>query len=226
MEIKDLNQTNLFKGTSPEEAEQMLNCLGAYQKDYRKGETIMRAGSVIEDMGLVLRGGVNIEIDDAWGNKTILSHVNPGQLFAETYACIPGEPLLVNAAASEKSTILFLNASKVMSTCSNACLYHNKLIHNLLKISAMKNLALSKRSVNTSAKSIRGRLLSYLSQQAKTADSLHFTIPFDRQQLADYLNVERSALSNELSKMQKDGLIAFHKNEFTIVTDHDKKKRA
>ena len=226
MDIKELNQTNLFKGTTSDEAEQMLNCLSAYQKEYRKGESIMRAGSVIEDMGMVLSGGVNIEIDDAWGNKTILSHVNPGQLFAETYACIPGEPLLVNVTASEKSTILFLNASKVMTTCSNACLYHNKLIHNLLRISAMKNLALSKRSVNTSAKSIRGRLLSYLSQQAKTAGSLSFTIPFDRQQLADYLNVERSALSNELSKMQKDGLISFHKNEFMILNNHDKKKRA
>ena len=114
MDIKELNQTNLFKGTTSDEAEQMLNCLSAYQKEYRKGESVMRAGSIIEDMGMVLSGGVNIEIDDAWGNKTILSHVNPGQLFAETYACIPGEPLLVNVTASEKSTILFLNASKVM----------------------------------------------------------------------------------------------------------------
>ena len=149
MDIKELNQTNLFKGTTSDEAEQMLNCLSAYQKEYRKGESIMRAGSVIEDMGMVLSGGVNIEIDDAWGNKTILSHVNPGQLFAETYACIPGEPLLVNVTASEKSTILFLNASKVMTTCSNACLYHNKLIHNLLialrrnRLSALRTASLS-----------------------------------------------------------------------------------
>ena len=224
MDIKELNQTNLFKGTTSDEAEQMLNCLSAYQKEYRKGESVMRAGSIIEDMGMVLSGGVNIEIDDAWGNNTILSHVKPGQLFAETYACIPGEPLLVNVRASEKSTVLFLNAAKVMTTCSHSCMYHNQLIHNLLQISAQKNLALSRRSVHTSSKSIRGRLLSYLSEQAKLAGSYAFTIPFDRQQLADYLGVERSALSNELSKMQKDELITCHKNEFTILAKP--KKRA
>lgn len=219
-----LTNTLLFRGTSPQEAKNMLNCLGAYEKNFRKGETILQAGSITENIGMVMSGGANIEVDDAWGNNTILSHVKPGQLFAETYACIPGEPMLVNVRASEKSTILFLNASRVMTTCASSCRYHNKLIHNLLQISAQKNLALARRSVHTASKSIRGRLLSYLSQQAKLSGSYTFTIPFDRQQLADYLSVERSALSNELSKMQKDGLIIFHKNEFTIVAPH--KKRA
>ncbi len=219
-----LANTLLFHGTSPQEAKQMLNCLGAFEKNYRKGEIILQAGSITENIGMLLSGGANIEIDDAWGNNTILSHVKPGQLFAETYACIPGEPLLVNVRASEKSTVLFLNAAKVMTTCSHSCMYHNQLIHNLLQISAQKNLALSRRSVHTSSKSIRGRLLSYLSEQAKLAGSYAFTIPFDRQQLADYLGVERSALSNELSKMQKDELITCHKNEFTILAKP--KKRA
>lgn len=218
MDEKFLTNTLLFRGTSEEEVKHMLNCLAAYEKTYRKGETILRAGSYTENIGMVISGGANIEIEDAWGNNTILSHVKPGQLFAETYACIPGEPLLVNVRASEKSTILFMNAARVMTTCAHSCLYHNKLIQNLLQISAQKNLNLSRRSVHTASKSIRGRLLSYLSEQSKLAGSYEFTIPFDRQQLADYLGVERSALSNELSKMQKDKLISFRKNEFSILT--------
>jgi CRP-like cAMP-binding protein len=219
-----LANTLLFRGTSAEEVKHMLNCLSAYEKTYKKGETILQAGSTTENIGLLLNGGVNIEIDDAWGGNTILSHVKPGQLFAETYACIPGEPLLVNVRASEKSTVLFMNAARVMTTCAHSCMYHNKLIQNLLQISAQKNLNLSRRSVHTAAKSIRGRLLSYLSEQAKLAGSYEFSIPFDRQQLADYLGVERSALSNELSKMQKDQLIQVHKNDFKLLIDQ--KKRA
>jgi CRP-like cAMP-binding protein len=167
-------------------------------------------------MGLVLSGSVNISIDDMWGKSTILVHADPGQLFAETYACIPGEPLMVNVTASEKADILFLNAAKLMTTCKNACPYHNRLIQNLLQISAVKNLALSRRSVHTSPKSIRGRLVSYLSEQAKRSGSYQFTIPFNRQQLAEYLGVDRSAMSNELSKMQKDGIVDFDRNRFTL----------
>jgi CRP-like cAMP-binding protein len=224
MDAQFLANTLLFKGTSPQEAKSMLKCLAAYEKNYKKGEIILQAGSLINSIGLVLSGGVDIEIDDAWGGNTILSYVKPGQLFAETYACIPGEPLLVNVRAVQNTTVLFLNAEKLMTTCSSCCSYHNKLIQNLLQISAHKNLSLSRRSIHTSAKSIRGRLLSYLSEQVKVNGSYEFTIPFDRQQLADYLGVERSALSNELSKMQKDGLISFHKNEFIILRQSRKKR--
>ena len=167
-------------------------------------------------MGLVLSGGVNIEIDDLWGNKTILGHVDAGQLFAETYACIPGEPLMVSVVASEKSSVLFLNAGKLITTCQSSCTHHNKLIQNLLQISAQKNLALSRRSLHTSSKTIRGRLLSYLSEQAKRSGSYRFTIPFNRQQLADYLGVDRSAMSNELSKMQREGILLYHRNSFVL----------
>jgi len=217
-----LANTILFQGTSPQEAKQMLSCLDAHEKSYRKGETILQAGSITENIGLLLSGGANIEIDDVWGNNTILSHVKPGQLFAETYACIPNEPLLVNVQASEKSNVLFLNASKILTTCSHSCMYHNQLIYNLLQIFAQNNLALSRRSVHTSSKSIRGRLLSYLSEQTNLSGSNPFTIPFNRQQLADYLGVDRSALSNELSKMKKDQLITYHKNEFRILAKNKK----
>ena len=226
MDYKFLTGTMLFRGTGTDEAKAMLSCLGAYEKQYCKGEIIYRAGECTENMGLVLSGNVNISIDDMLGNSTILGHSAPGQLFAETYACIPGEPLMVNVTASEKSSILFLNAARLMKTCKNACSYHSLLIQNLLRISAVKNLALSRRSVHTSSKSIRGRLISYLSEQARTSGSSEFTIPFNRQQLADYLGVDRSAMSNELSKMQKDGIITFDRSNFLLKQDFCRKHTA
>ena len=216
MNYSFLTNTILFRGTSEEEAQAILSCLGAVEKRYDKGEVIFRAGACTENMGLVLSGSVNIETDDLWGNRSIFGRAEPGQIFAETYACIPGEPLMVNAVADEKSNILLLSAARLTTTCGSTCAYHNKLIRNLLLISAQKNLALSRRSLHTSAKSIRGRLLSYLSEQAKQRGSYQFTIPFNRQQLADYLNLDRSALSNELSKMQNDGLLTYEKSTFSL----------
>ena len=123
---------------------------------------------------------------------------------------------MVNVTASEKTEVLFLNIGRLLQTCSNACSHHSKLIRNLLAASAQKNLSLSRRIFHTSAKSIRGRLLSYLSYQALRQDSHCFEIPFNRQQLADYLSVDRSALSNELSKMQKEGILTVRKNRFCL----------
>ena len=216
MNLKFLSATSLFRGATEAEAEAMLQCLGAYEKQYAKGDTIYHAGEYAENMGMVLSGSVIIEIADLWGNTTVLGSVEAGQLFAETYACIPGEALMVSVRASEKSTVLFLNASRLLTTCQSSCAHHARLIQNLLQISAQQNLALSRRSVHTAPKTIRGRLLSYLSERAKQSGSFHFTIPFNRQQLADYLGVDRSALSNELSKMQGDGILTYDKNAFTL----------
>ena len=211
-----LTKTNLFRGTTVEEAEAMMSCLSASTRDYSRGETIFRVGDVIDRLGMVLNGSVTIESDDIWGNRSILDHVEPGFIFGETYACIGGEPMMVSAVAAEKTTILFLNVGKLLSTCPNSCSFHNRIIQNLLQISARKNLKLSRRIMHTSSKSIRGRLLSYFSEQAQKNGSYRFTIPFNRQQLADYLNVDRSAMSNELSKMKADGILDFEKNTFTL----------
>lgn len=217
MDIFFLTNTALFRGTTLEEAQAMLSCLGSYTKQYKKGDTIYHAGEVAEDMGLVINGSIDIECDDVWGNRSILDRVERGQIFAETYACIPGETMLVNVVAAEKCEILFLNAARLLTTCADSCTHHNKLIKNLLQISAQKNLSLSRRILHTSSKSIRGRLLSYLSEQAKKNGSYQFTIPFNRQQLADYLSVDRSALSNELSKMQNEGILHYEKNAFVLI---------
>ena len=211
-----LTNTMLFRGTNAEEAKAMLQCLGGYKKHYRKGDAILRAGECVSSMGLILSGSANIEIDDVWGNKTILAHAEAGQMFAETYAFLPGEPLMASVIACESSDVLFLNAARVLTTCPQSCAHHNRLIRNLLEILAQNNLALSLRSLHTSSKTIRGRLLSYLSEQAKRSGSYRFTIPFNRQQLADYLGVDRSAMSGELVKMQREGILTCHRSSFEL----------
>ena len=168
-------------------------------------------------MGVVLAGSVFIENDDIWGNHSILDRAGRGEIFAETYAAIPGQKLMVNVVAAEEARILFLDVGRILKVCSNSCVFHHTLIENLLKLSAEKNLRLSKRIFHISSKSIRGRLLSYLSYQAMENGKKEFDIPFNRQQLADYLGVDRSAMSNELGKMQKDGLIEVKRNHFRIL---------
>lgn len=219
MDTSFLEKTHLFQGTSATEIESMLHCLQATHKTFQKNEIIYHAGSSVSALGIVLSGSVFIENDDFWGNKNVLDLITPGQVFAESYASVPGEPLMFNVVAYETTEILFLNVQKLLQVCPNSCSHHNKLIQNLLRISAQKNLNLSRRSLHTAPKSIRGRLLSYLSFQAIRHGSRDFVIPFNRQQLADYLNVDRSALSNELSKMQKESLLKVEKSHFYLLAD-------
>lgn len=219
MDDSFLAKTALFQGMNADEAREALTCLDAHEKKYRKGSVIFRAGNRAEYMAVMIAGRVKIEINDLWGNTTLLGYAEAGELFAESYACIPGEKLMVNAVAAENCTVLFLNAARLFHICAKTCTHHNLLIRNLLQIMAEKNLTLSRRSLHTSSKTIRSRLLSYLSEQAKRADSHQFTIPFNRQELADYLGVDRSALSGELGKMKRDGLIDFHKNSFLLTPE-------
>lgn len=206
MDYQFLSQTMLFSGESPEEIKEMLSCLGAVTRSYGKGEIIYHAGECVHSMGLVLSGNVQIESDDVWGNHSVLDDITPGFFFAETYASLLKEPLMVNVVpAAAKTEVLFLNIGRLLTTCTNSCTHHNRLIHNLFFISARKNLLLSRRIFHTTPKSIRGRLLSYLSAQSAAANSLDFTIPFNRQQLADYLNVDRSALSARTLKNAAGG---------------------
>lgn len=216
MNYKFLANTLLFRGVTPEEIELMMTCLDAHTRKYEKGEIIYHVGELIQKAGLVLSGSVHIENDDLWGNKSILAHIGPGQVFAETYVCVPNEPMMVSVVAAESVEVLFLSLGNGIQTCSRNCGHHGRLIQNLLTISAQKNLNLSRRIFYTTSKSIRGRLLSYLSDQATREGSLEFNIPFNRQQLADYLGVDRSAMSNELSKMQKEGFLTVNKNHFCL----------
>lgn len=217
-----LANTQLFRGISESEIEDLLLCLGAHERSFQKGDVIFRAGSSVDEFGLVVHGSVNIVVNLYWGNSIIFGHVGKGEVFAENYAAIPGKELLCDVVACETTTIIFLKMQSIMTTCRMGCAYHNRIIQNMLRISAQKNLSMSSRMMHTASKSLRERLLSYFSEQALERGSAHFTIPFNRQQLADYLAVNRSAMSNELSKMQAEGLIAYRKNEFLLKeVDHD-----
>lgn len=216
MDYALLAASPLFRGATQEEIKAMLVCQKAKEQDFKKGEMIYRMGDQVENLGFVLSGSVSVESDDLWGNRTMLDRVGSGRVFAETYACVPGEALMVNVVALENSSVLFMNVKNILQVCPSACAHHMKLIQNLLSIAAQKNLNLSRRSFHTAPKSIRARVLSYLSFQAIQQGRRDFYIPFNRQQLADYLSVDRSALSTELSRMQQDGLVTVDKNHFTV----------
>ena len=216
MDAQQLQKTMLFRGMTDSEIAEALQVLEAHEKHYKKGETLLIAGTITERMGLVLQGSVTIESNDAWGNRTIISHVGNGQVFAETYALLENEPMLVDVIASEDCRVLFLRSGRIQSLNSSLEPWALKYISNLLTISMHKNLILSGRSFHTAPKTIRGRVMAYLNSVSLQRQSREFDIPFDRQQLADYLNLERSALSKELGKMQREGLISCRKNHFII----------
>ncbi|MCI8961269.1 MAG: Crp/Fnr family transcriptional regulator [Lachnospiraceae bacterium] len=218
MILNFISRTALFRGCTEEDIRNMAERLDFRTVSYKKGEVIFAAGSMVTEIGLVLSGSVRIEHTDLWGDKGILNITPAGGVFAESYACIPDEPMLVDAVANEDSDILFINVPGLFSF-GPLWESQNRLIQNLLMISAEKNLQLSRRSLHTSPKTIRGRLFSYFSQQVSAQGSSRITIPFDRQQLADYLNLDRSALSKELGKMKRDGLIAYYRNRFEIKMD-------
>ena len=216
MDTRQLQQSMLFRGMTELEITKALQALEAHEKSFQKGETLLIAGTITERMGLVLEGSVTIESNDAWGNRTIISHVGQGQVFAETYALLENEPMLVDVTASEDCRVFFLRSGRIQSLKNSLEPWALKYITNLLTISMHKNLILSGRSFHTAPKTIRGRVMAYLNSVSLQKHSREFDIPFDRQQLADYLNLERSALSKELGKMQKDKLIFCKKNHFLI----------
>ena len=217
MDMRQLQKSMLFRGMTEPEITKALQALEAHEKRYEKGETLLIAGTITEQMGLVLEGSVTIESNDAWGNRTIISHVGNGQVFAETYALLENEPMLVDVTASEDCRVLFLRSGRIQSLNSSLEPWALKYITNLLTISMHKNLILSGRSFHTAPKTIRGRVMAYLNSVSLQRQSWEFDIPFDRQQLADYLNLERSALSKEIGKMRREGLIDCRKNHFSIL---------
>ena len=216
MNVSEIRKTMLFRDMTEGEVSAALEGLGAIEKKYRKGQTVLHAGTTTKRMGLVLEGSVTIENNDVWGNKTILSHVGQGQFFAETYGLLADEPLLVDVVSNEKSQILFLRIENLHRASVDQGSWMPKLVRNLLVVSAHKNLTLSSRSFHTAPKTIRERVMSYLNSLSIQRGGTAFDIPFDRQQMADYLNVERTALSKELRKMKDDGLIDFQKNRFHL----------
>ena len=238
-EISAALQSVLFAGVKEDEIRSMLKCLPAKKKKYKKGEFILLYGDSIRSIGLLVSGTVNVIKEDYWGNSNIVAAILPGETFADAYACSPNRTLGVSVVAAKDSEVLFLEVDRVLHVCSSACSFHSRLIQNLVMLLASKDLAMNEKLTHLTQRTTREKLLSYLSAQAMHQDissdrtdsdkefgsgdegeiSDSFEIPFDRQQLADYLSVDRSALSAELSRMARDGILEYKKNRFRLLKE-------
>ena len=194
----------------------ILSCLDAIKISFPKETYLMHTGDTVESIGLVLSGSVLIIQEDIWGNWNILSKSGPGQTFAAVYACAPGSRLNVSVIAETPVTVMFLNVKRILNVCPSACSHHSRVIRNLLSELAEKNLRFNEKLTHMGQRTTRAKIMSYLSAEAQRLGKYEFDIPFSRQQLADYLGVERSGLSLELGKMKKDGLLDYHKNHFVL----------
>ena len=211
-----LKSSTLFSGIEEKEISAMLSCLAARKEDFPKGAFLLHAGDSTDSIGLVVAGNVWVVQEDIWGNRNILGRTGPGQTFAVAFACAPKALLDVSVEAASPVTVIFLNVKHILTVCSSACAHHSRMIRNLLGDLAEKNLQFNEKLAHIGQRTTRAKLLSYLGAESQRQDSLEFDIPFSRQQLADYLAVERSGLSLELGKMRKEGLLEFHKNHFTL----------
>lgn len=211
-----LRTSGIFSGISEEETEKMLHCLEVRPETFQKDEYILLAGDRVEAFGLVITGKVLIIQEDFWGNRNILAAVGAGHCFAETFACSPGAVLNVSVMAQTNVQVLFLNVKRILTTCPSTCSHHSRMIRNLLSELAEKNLRLNEKITHLGQRSRRAKILSYLSAEVQRHGSAEFDIAFSRQQLADYLSVDRSGLSLELSRMQEEGLLEYRKNHFVL----------
>ena len=212
-----LQNCPLFAGITSGELKGMLACLGAGVRRFGKEETVFAEGAPAREIGILLSGAVQICRVDYFGNRSILANIAPGQLFGESFACAGVEELPVQVVALEESRVLHMDCSRLLRSCSNACTFHHRLIYNLMHVVAGKNLVFHQKLEILSKRTIREKLMTYLLLQAKQAGSNRFTIPFDRQALADYLEVERSGVSVEIGKLRKEGVLNNHKNQFELL---------
>jgi len=212
-----LKTVNLFKGIEESDLLSLLSCLSAKTMRCEKGQSVFLSGESPKLFGIILSGQAQIVQYDYYGNRSIIASIEPGNLFAESFACAEIKKLPVDVIATTESEILFIDCRRLTAPCHKACTFHSKLIQNMLNIIAMKNIYLTQKIEFTSKRSTREKLLAYLSAEAQKAGDNRFSIPFNRQELADYLSVERSAMSAELSKLRSNGILNFNKNQFELL---------
>lgn len=212
-----LEKCALFEGIQEENLIVLLGCIGGRVISVSNGQTVFREGDPATHVGMVLSGAVRMIREDYYGNRSIVAHIGPAELFGETYACAGIESLPVCVIADEDSQVLLMDCRRITTSCNNACSFHNRIIFNLLKLVARKNLVFDQKIQVTSKRTTREKLMTYLLDQAKLQGKNSFSIPFDRQELADYLEVDRSGLSVEISKLRREGVLHCEKNHFILL---------
>ncbi len=213
--LKLLKETNLFEGIDESAIEAMLGCLNANKSHFSEGEYLIRQGERIDRIFVLAEGRLHVQSEDFWGNRNIFTSISTGEVFGQAY--LSGEAIMNDVVAVEPSIVISFDADRVLTTCSSACRFHTQVIRNLFFALSKNNVRLVTKLAHISKRTTRAKLMDYLSLMAKKAGSPSFTIPFDRQQLADYLSVERSSLSAELGKMQKEGLLQTNRSRFTLM---------
>ncbi len=214
--LKELDSP-LFDGIKSEDRMAMLSCTGYHFSSFQKGDIIAFENENVKHIGIVTSGTVDMVKEDIWGNKTMLVRIRKNEVFGETFACGSDNLSIVTFLVSEDAHILFMPFARVMRSCTMACQFHHRLIENMVRVIADKNRDLMRKVEAVSKRSIREKLLSYLSIQAQTQQSRYFEIPLGRVELAEYLCIDRSALTRELVKMKEDGIIDYDRNCFRML---------
>ena len=212
-----LKRSALFSGIKDAEVCRMIGCLGARVTHFDKKQTILAEGEPAKKVGIVLSGEAQMVRDDYYGNRSLLDRVGESELFAESFACAEVGDLPVSVIASEPTEVMLIDSAHILHTCENNCAFHRQMIFNLMKDLAEKNLGLHRRAEITAKRSTREKLLAYLYAEAREAGKGSFAIPFDRQELADYLEVDRSGLSAEIGKLRDEGVLRCRKNHFELL---------
>ena len=214
--IPVLMETKLFDGVAADDIEAMLSCLQAALCTYKKGEHIYRQGDNIRRIAVPVEGSILIQNFDYWGNRSIINMIGRGEMFGEAYAAPDSGAMVNDVIAAEDCTVMFFDINRILTVCSSACRFHTTVVQNLVFALSEKNRKLMQKLGHMSKRTTREKLISYLSEQARKNGSGSFTIPFNRQQLADFLSVDRSAMSNELCRLRDDVMIEFEKNRFVL----------
>lgn len=212
-----LKKTRLFAGVGEEEISAMLGCLGAAVQQFAKGDYVIRQGETVIRLMVLAKGRLHIQKDDYWGNRSIVSAVAPGEMFGEAYLAPGSGPCMNDVIAVEESVVLCFDVSRLLTVCPSACRFHSLTVRNLFFALSEKNRHLVGRLGIAAQRSTRDKLIAFLSEQARLQGSSTFEIPFNRQQMADYLSVDRSAMSNELCKMRDEGMLRFERNHFELL---------
>jgi len=212
-----LEKCPLFDGVDSNDLSAMLACLNARVSSYQKNRVIFQEGDPAKYVGIILTGAAQIVREDYYGNRSIVARIEPAELFGESFACAGVASLPVSVTAAEDSQVMLIDCRRLTVSCTSACSFHSRIIFNLLQVVATKNLLFNQKIEITSHRTTREKLMAFLLIQAKQNKSRSFTIPYDRQALADYLGVDRSAMAVEISKLRKDGIIACEKSHFELL---------